>query len=210
MISAWWRWQSRNQVVLITRARSFQQARSSIDSEETRGIHRFLESWATFRSRWFLAGRVYRRRVRLHLSLSLSLLFLPLFRHPTSLGMLMSFFRNPSSLIRGTSPARFFVSERMSRLIDEWRTYTLRLWDEWLCWAAVLTCVRGVRSSVSTVSYYTLDTPIFRRIATNTRWRIARQKKELLHRILCRQLRKRILSRRCVARNTCGIHPASS
>lgn len=40
--------------------------------------------------------------------------------------MLMSFFRNPSSLIRGTSLARFFVSERMSRLIDEWRTYTLR------------------------------------------------------------------------------------
>lgn len=56
---------------------------------------------------------------------------LPLFRRPTSssLGMLMSFFRNPSAPIRGTSPARFFVSERMSRLIDEWRTYTPLLRD---------------------------------------------------------------------------------
>lgn len=104
------------------RGRSFQQARSLIDSGKTRGIYQFLESWATFSSRRFLAGRVYHRRVRLHLSLFL--LFLPLFHRPASLGMLMSFFRNPSSLIRGTSPARFFVSERMSRLIDEWRTYT--------------------------------------------------------------------------------------
>lgn len=71
----------------------------------------------------FLPVCLYHQRVR---PFSLFLLFLPLFRHPTSLGMLMSFFRNPSSLIRGTSPARFFVSERMSRLIDEWWTYTLR------------------------------------------------------------------------------------
>lgn len=120
-----------------------------IDSVEMRGIRQFLESWTTFRSRRFLAslGRTIVMSVCTFHSLSflLSLLFLALFR--STLGMLMSFFRNPSSPIRGTSPVRFFVSERMSRLIDEWRIYTL-LWKEWLRRAAVLTCVRGVRSNV--------------------------------------------------------------
>jgi hypothetical protein len=74
--------------------------------------------------------------------------FLPLFRRPTSLGMLMSFFRNPSVPIRGTSPARFFVSERMSRLIDEWRMYTLRCGTGSPHRTAVLTYVRGVRSKI--------------------------------------------------------------
>lgn len=157
---------SQNQVVLITRTRSFQQARSSIDSGKTRGIYQFLESWATFSSRRFLAGRVYHRRVRLHLSLFL--LFLPLFHRPASLGMLMSFFRNPSSLIRGTSRARFFVSERMSRLIDEWRTYTLSVVGRVAALGGGADMCPRCPEQRSAVSYYTLDTPIFRRIATNT------------------------------------------
>jgi len=140
---------ARDRSVLINYAWSFQQARSSIDSGETHGIRWFLESWTTFRSRGFLpVARTIIDRVCTFLSLSPPLVFLPLFRRPTSLGMLMSFFRNPSAPIRGTSPARFFVSERMSRLIDEWRMYTLRCGTGWPHRTAVLTYVRGVRSKV--------------------------------------------------------------
>lgn len=112
--------------------------------------------------------------------------------------MLMSFFRNPSSPIRGTSPARFFVSERMSRLIDECRTYTLRLWDEWLRRAAVLTCVRGVRSNVLPcliIRWTPRDFGGSRQILDDG---AARQKKPLP----CRQLKKRTLPRGYVTRRS--------
>lgn len=48
--------------------------------------------------------------------------------------------------IRGTSPARFFVTKRISRLIDEWQEYGIHYAVERV--VAVLTYVRGVRSNV--------------------------------------------------------------
>lgn len=142
-----------------------------------RGIRRFLESWTTLKSRRFLAGCLYDFGVLVCTLLSLFLLRFSSFLSfpPPHVARYVNVIL-PKLLvlpIRGTSPARFFVKERISRLIDEWRDYGIH-------YAADM-CPRCSKQR-SAVSYYTLDTPIFRRIAANTRRRVARQKKELQRR----------------------------
>lgn len=133
------------------RVRSFQQARSSIDSGETRGICRFLESWTAYRKRtadFLPVACTFATCPSAPFSSVLSSLLLPACFPPPHVARYVNVILPkplpPRSPIRATSPARFFVSERMSRLIDEWRTYTLSLLNE----PRVLTCVRGVRSNV--------------------------------------------------------------